>query len=121
MNKEKSLWNEVDVKGFPESTGRYLTILEDDSLLGMQEPEMTFFFKKGTHLHLFLDKEKCDSTDADIYVINDGFYKVTDNWREKYLKRLPVLYWMEMPNLPDNFITELAEKRRMKIEAMMIN
>lgn len=75
MNKDKIIWNEVEVKGFPKSNGRYLTILEDDSLLGIQEPEMTFFFKEGTHLHLFLDEEKCGTTDADIYVINDGFYK----------------------------------------------
>ena len=109
-------WIKITDKGFPKKNGSYCTIIDDGSFLGVKDPEMSFFFKEGTHLHLFFGEDGCHAESADVYVTRDGFYKLTSDWREKYLKQLPVLYWLEVPALPEEYKMFKMQKTKEQVK-----
>lgn len=117
MNKEMLSWNGVKEKGLPEKTGSYFAIIDDGSF-GMKEPQITFFFKKGTHLLLLPDDDDYNAADADVFVRKDGFYKLTSDWREHYLRQLPVLYWLELPALPEEYVSCKMKQAKEIMEEM---
>ena len=82
---------------------------------------MAIFFKKGTHLYLLLDDNDFSTDDADMFVREDGFYKLTSDWKERYLKQLSVLYWLQLPALPEEYVSCKTRQAKEILEEMKDN